>query len=498
MSQTEIPLRRISTGNNGLDDILGGGGLPADHLYVLEGDPGTGKTTLALQFLLDGVKRGERGLFITLSETAEELHDIAVSHGWSLEGINLFQLSTVQQTRLAEQNTLFHPNEVELNEVTQVLLDEVDRLHPTRGAIDSLSELRLLAQNPLRFRRQILALKQYFVGKKATALLVDDRVGIGKEESQAHSVAHGVIELEQRSPGYGAERRRVRIVKLRGVKFRGGWHDFIIGRGGLQIFPRLIAAEHHASFANENMSSGVSHLDALLGGGVAAGTGMLIMGPAGAGKSTLAMQYLSAAARRGERTAAYLFDENVQTMLTRADGIGSDLRKWVESEKVSLKQLDPAEVPPGEFVNMVRREVEQAKARVIVIDSMNGYMNAMPEERFLTLHLHELLMYLAQRGVLTIMVMAQHGMLGRMESQVDISYLSDAVLMLRYFEARGAIRVAMSVVKKRTGQHERTIREMAITPEGISVGDPLTEFQGVLSGVPTYVGEASPLLAEKK
>ena len=495
MPEIESHQRRIGSGNTGLDDILGGG-LPPDHLYVVEGDPGTGKTTLGLQFLMDGVKRGERALFITLSETSEELQDIAKSHGWSLDGINLFQLSTVQQSRATEHNTLFHPSEVELNEVTQVLLDEVERLHPSRVVIDSLSELRLLAQNPLRFRRQILALKQYFVGKKATALLVDDRVGVGTEESQAHSVAHGVVELEQRAPEYGAERRRVRIVKLRGVKFRGGWHDFVIAKGGLQIFPRLVASEHHAAFGNEPVSSGVPELDELMGGGLSRGSSMLLMGPAGSGKSTLALQYLTAAARRGDRAAAFLFDEGIATLLSRADGIGSDLREHVTAGRIALRQIDPAEVPPGEFVELVRREVEQKNARVVVIDSINGYMNAMPEERFLTLHLHELLSYTGQRGVLTILAMAQHGMIGKMDSQVDISYLSDSVLMLRYFELRGEIRLALSVVKKRTGTHERTIREMAITPQGVKVGQPLRDFHGVLSGVPTFVGKADDMMEQ--
>jgi circadian clock protein KaiC len=488
---------RLSTGVAGLDDILGGG-LPPDRLYLVQGEPGTGKTTLALQFLLEGVKRGEKVLFITLSETQDELAAVARSHGWSLDGIEVFELSTAQQNRSAEQNTLFHPSEVELNEVTQVLLDEVERVGPSRVVLDSLSELRLLAQNALRFRRQILALKQHFVGKKATVMLLDDRHG-GGMEAQAHTVAHGVMELEQLAPDYGAERRRLRIVKLRGVSFRGGHHDLLIARGGLLIFPRLVAHEHRNGFVRDLVPSGIKELDDLQGGGVSRGTSLLIMGPAGSGKTSLAMQYVSAAVKRGEHAAMFLFDENLDTMLARAEGINLDLQPYIDERKMlTVQQIDPAELPPGAFVARVRDAVERNGAKVVVIDSLNGYMNAMAEERHVTLHLHELLTYLAQQGVMTVLVMAQHGMMGRMESQVDISYLSDNVLLLRYFEAAGHIRLALSVVKKRTGPHERTIREMMIVPaQGIRVGPPLVEFQGVLTGVPTFHGQggaASPLM----
>ena len=480
---------RLSTGIAGLDDILGGG-LPPDRLYLIQGDPGTGKTTLALQFLLEGVKRGEKVLFITLSETQDELAAVGRSHGWDLAGVHVFELSAAQQNRSAEQNTLFHPSEVELNEVTQVLLDEVQRVGPSRVVLDSLSELRLLAQNALRFRRQILALKQHFVGKQCTVMLLDDRLGgAGGLEAQAHTVAHGVMELEQFAPEYGAERRRLRVVKLRGVSFRGGHHDFQIVHGGLRVFPRLVAAEHRNGFVRNVVPSGIAELDALLGGGIARGTSLLIMGPAGSGKTSLSMQYVSAAVNRGEHAAMFLFDENMDTMLARGDGIKVDLRPHLDGDKLTVRQIDPAEMPPGAFVSHVREAVEKHDARLIVIDSLNGYMNAMPEERYLTLHMHELLGYLAQRGVMTILVMAQHGMMGRMESQVDISYLSDNVLLLRYFEALGHIRLALSVVKKRTGPHERTIREMMITPQhGIRVGPPLVDFQGILTGVPQFAG----------
>ena len=470
-----------------------GGGLPPDRLYLVQGDPGTGKTTLALQFLQEGLRAGERALFITLSETRDELRTVAESHGWALEGIEIFELTAAQQNRPAEQNTLFHPSEVELNEVTDVLLEQIERVQPARVVLDSLSELRLLAQSPLRFRRQILALKQQFVGKKCTVMFLDDKMG-AREEAQAHTVAHGVIELEQLAPEYGAERRRLRIVKLRGVKFRGGWHDYAILRGGLAVFPRLIAAEHKTPFHIQPVSSGIPGLDSLLGGGVDRGTSLLTIGPAGSGKSSVAVQFVCAAVARGEKAAMFLFDENIETLLTRSGGICMDLRTPYRDGRVSVRQIDPAEMPPGEFVSLVRQSVEEQGARLVVIDSLNGYMNAMPEERFLTVHMHELLTYLAQQGVLTIVVMAQHGIMGRMESPADLSYLSDVVLLLRYFESQGAIHQAISVMKKRTGSHERTIREFRISREGIQVGDPLQDFHGVLTGTPTYTGKTGSIL----
>jgi len=482
---------RVATGITGLDDILGGG-FPPDRLYLIQGDPGTGKTTLALKYLMEGRDRGETGLFITLSETADELHTVAESHGWSLEGIEVFELSAAQQHRTSEANTLFHPSEVERNEVTQVLLDEIARVHPTRVVLDSLSEMRLLAQNPLRFRRQILALKQYFVGKRCTVLMLDDKLK-GDNEAQAHTVAHGVMEFEQMAPQYGAERRRLRIVKLRGVQFRGGWHDYTIVRGGLMVFPRLIAAEHKSGFERQIIASGIPELDTLLGGGVDRGTSMLIMGPAGAGKTTIAMQYASEAIVRREHCAFFLFDENMQTMLTRDQGMGMNLLDAQQSGKLLIRQIDPAEMPPGEFVQVVKDAVDKLKSRIIVIDSLNGYLNAMPEERFLTVHMHELLTYLAQQGVLSLIIMAQHGLMMRMESPLDISYLADTVLLLRYFEAEGAIHQAVSAVKKRTGSHERHIREFQISSRGICVGPPLENFHGVLTGVPMIVSKHSPM-----
>ncbi|HEX8522482.1 MAG TPA: ATPase domain-containing protein [Tepidisphaeraceae bacterium] len=487
-----IAVKIMSTGTPGLDNVLGGG-LPPGRLYLIQGDPGTGKTTLALQFLFQGLKENQKVLFIALSETRDELMAVAKSHGWSMEGIEIYELSTAQQNRVPQQNTLFHPSEVELAELTQSILKEIERVRPDRIVIDSLSEMRLLAQNALRFRRQILALKQFFNDRPTTVLLLDDRMGVNSE-AQAHTVVHGVIELEQMAPEYGASRRRLSVIKLRGVKYRGGYHDYTIVTGGIVVFPRLIAAEHHPGFKADRVPSGVDGLDRLLGGGVDRGTSVLLMGPAGSGKSTVAMQYALAAAQRGEATAMFAFDESVETMLRRGDSIGLDVRGAIQKNLIFARQVDPAELSPGEFIQHVRDSVTRNHAKIVVIDSLNGYLNAMPEERFLTLHMHELLTYLGQHGVMTILIMAQHGLMGRMESPLDISYLSDTVLLLRYFEAIGAIRQAISVIKKRTGAHERTLREFQIGAGGVHVGEPLNEFQGILTGVPQYRGDHGPLL----
>ncbi len=484
---------KISTGIPGLDEVLGGG-LPSDRLYLIQGEPGTGKTTMALQFLLEGIRNRETCLFITLSETKDELYAVAQSHGLSLEGLNIFELSAAQQARPGEANTLFHPSEIELNEVTQVLLDEVRRLHPSRVVLDSLSELRLLAQNALRFRRQILALKQHFVGKGATVILLDDKLSDG-DEAQAHTVAHGVLEVEQLAPEYGPERRRLRFLKVRGVQFSGGYHDYVIERGGIKVFPRLIAADHDpGEAATELISSGVPELDQLLGGGIDRGTSILLMGPAGCGKTSLAMQYAWAAINRGEHASLFLFDEGSGTLLKRARGISMDLDDAKHRNLLTMRQVDPAEMSPGEFAQCVRDSVQKQQSKIVVIDSLNGYLNAMPEERFLTIHMHELLSYLGQQGVLTILIMAQHGMIGTMDAPVDVSYLSDTVLLMRYFEAQGAIHQAISVMKKRTGKHERSIREFQIRAQGLRVGAPLQDFQGILTGVPTYLGNSGPLM----
>lgn len=484
-------LPRISTGSDGLDDILGGG-FDANRMYLYEGRPGTGKTTMALQFLMKGVSGGERVLYISLSETRRELNLVARRHGWSLEGIDIFELVPSETTLDPERElTVFHPAEMELSETTGLIFKEVERINPTRVVLDSLSELRLLAQNPLRYRRQVLALKHFFTNRNCTVVLLDD-LSSSQDDLQLHSIAHGVVMLEQLAIDYGAERRRLRVIKMRGIRFRGGFHDFTIEQGGLRIFPRLIAAEHHKSFAGEFTPSGNAELDQLLGGGLERGTNALLIGAAGVGKSSLALTYAIAAGERGERAAFFAFDEGRGTVEARARTLGLPLEKHIESGHIRFQQIDPAELSPGEFAARVRASVEAYNARVVIIDSLNGYLNAMPDERFLILQMHELLTYLAQQGVLTILVLAQHGLVGPMETPLDISYLSDAVLMLRYFEVGGTVRRALSVVKKRSGNHEHTIREFRLGSAGIALGPPLTQFSGIFSGNPRYTGTATP------
>jgi circadian clock protein KaiC len=481
-------LPRISTGSDGLDDILGGG-FDANRIYLYEGRPGTGKTTIALQFLLKGVRNSERVLYITLSETKRELELVAKRHGWSLTGVDVFELVPPETTLDPERElTVFHPAEVELSETTRLVFKEVERVNPTRVVVDSLSELRLLAQSPLRYRRQILALKHFFTQRNCTVILLDD-LSSSQEDLQLHSIAHGVVMLEQLAIEYGAERRRLRVIKMRGISFRGGFHDFTIVSGGLKIFPRLIAAEHHKSFVGEFTPSGNAELDQLLGGGLERGTNALLIGAAGVGKSSVALTYAIAAAERGEHTVFFAFDEGRGTLEARARTLGLPLEKYANSRLIRFQQIDPAELSPGEFAANVRRSVEADNARIIVIDSLNGYLNAMPDERFLILQMHELLTYLGQQGVLTIIVLAQHGLVGPMETPLDISYLSDAVLMLRYFELAGTVRRALSVVKKRSGNHEHTIREFRLTGAGISLGPPLKEFSGIFSGNPRFTGK---------
>ena len=478
--------RRTTTGVSGLDEILGGG-LPADRLYLIQGDPGVGKTTLALQFLLDGVRNGEKCLCVTLSETQDELRLVARSHGWSLEGLNLFELPLAERVDADAENTLFHPSEVELAETTKTLLDEVVRVNPSRVVFDSLSEIRLLSQGPLRYRRQVLALKQFFIGRGCTVLLLDDR---SSEPGDLHlqSLAHGVIMLEHLAPLYGADRRRLRVAKMRGVRFRGGHHDVTLETGGMRVFPRLIAADHRADFERTQLASRVPRLDALLGGGLDRGTSTLLMGPAGTGKSTVATQFCHAAASAGERAAIFVFDESVATLRRRSASVGFDLGPHVDSGMIEIRQIDPAEVSPGEFAHLVREAVEVRGVRVLLIDSLNGYLHAMPEESFLTLQLHELLTYLGQMGVATMMVVAQHGLVGSaMDSPVDVSYLADAVVVFRHFELEGRMRKAISVLKRRAGPHEAAIRELVISSAGLQLGETLDGLEGLMTGIPSRV-----------
>lgn len=472
-----------TTGVNGLDDVLGGG-LTRNRIYLIMGDPGVGKTTLGLHFLREGVRLGERVLYIALSETRDEIEAVAASHGWSLDGVDIFEYSAATRLDETDESTLFHPSEVELGHATKTMIEAVERVQPQRVVIDSLAEVRLLAQSALRYRRQILGLKHYFAGKKSTVLLLDDK-DVASGDMQLLTLAHGVLLLEQLAPVYGSERRRMRVSKLRGVKYRGGFHDVTIRTGGLVVFPRLVAAEHKPIVKTGRLESGVPAVDSLLGGGIDRGTSTLLMGPAGSGKSALASQYVVAAAQRGENATMFLFDESRHTLLTRCRAIRMPMDEMVESGRVVIHQIDPAEVPPGEFVQLVRQQVEERNISVLVIDSLNGYVNAMPEERFLTIHMHELLTYLGQHGVGTLLVVAQHGVVGgQMLSPVDVSYLADCVILLRYFELSGEIRKAVSVVKKRSGAHEKAIRPFTISEEGLMVGPPLTEFHGVLSGTP--------------
>ena len=485
---------RLKTSIAGLDEVLAGG-FPANHLYLLEGEPGTGKTTLALQFLIEGAQRGEPCLYVTLSETKEELQNVAKSHGFSLDGVDIYELVPSDESLKPEaQYTIFHPSEIELSETTSQVLAEVERIQPKRVVFDSLSEMRLLARDPLRYRRQILALKQYFTGRNTTVLLLDDKTSDGRD-LQVQSIVHGVVHLEHLAVEYGAERRRLRVVKLRGSRFRGGYHDFNIETGGIVVFPRLTAADHAVNYRGESIKSGIPELDVLIGGGLDRGSSTLVIGPSGSGKSSMCAQFAISAAQSGDKAAIFIFDEIRETYIARAAGIGAHLHQHIEDGLITIQQVDPAELAPGEFAYTILNAVNQNNARVVVIDSLNGYLNAMPEERFLTIQMHELLTYLNRQGVVTLMVMAQHGFLGNaMSNPVDVSYLADTVLMLRYFEAAGSIRRALSAVKKRTGAHESTIRELSITSNGIRVGEPLTNFQGVLTGVPTFQGQSENLM----
>lgn len=481
---------KVPTGISGLDHILNGG-LPPRRVYLIQGAPGSGKTTLALQFLLSGAEAGEKVLYISLAETRDEVEEVARSHGWSLTNVEIVELSALQQQLDAQaQNTLFHASEVELIETTKLLLDAVDRVKPRRVVFDSVSELRLLSQSALRYRRQILAFKQYFAGRNCTTLLLDDS-SVQISDDHVLSLAHGVITLEQVSPDYGRERRRLNVRKVRGMTYSGGNHDFVIERGGLSVFPRLIAAEHHRTFANENISSGVAGLDTLLGGGLSRGTSTLFSGPPGTGKSTVALKFAVEAAERGEKVALYTFDESLGILFARAAGLNLQLDRYIANGLFSAVQIDPAEFSPGELATRVQRAVERGGARVVLLDSLNGYLQSMGEDRCLNLQLHELLTYLNQQGIVTLLVVTPQGLLGNMQSPIDVTYLADAVITFRFFESHGAVHRAISVIKKRTGMHEKTIRELTIAPNAIEVGPPLVEFRGVLTGTPTLLEKNS-------
>lgn len=483
----------ISTGVAGLDNILSGG-LTRDRLYLIEGEPGSGKTTLGLQYLLEGVRMGERVLYISLAENAVELCAVAASHGWSTEGIHIHEvIPSESMLDPKEQYTMFHPSEVELGTTTQEILSAVEELKPSRVVLDSLSELQLLAGDALRYRRQVLSLKQFFASRACTVLLLDDRTA-SKEDLQVHSIAHAVISLEQQAKEYGADRRRVRVTKYRGVAFRGGLHDYTILRGGIAVYPRLVAATSRVMIKRPQFATGMAELDVLLGGGIEEGTSTLLSGPPGTGKSSLAAQFVSEAVRQGHRAAMFIFEESANNLLNRTAGLGMDLSGAVDSGKLAIRQIDPAELSPGEFSHAVCGAAD-AGAKVVVIDSLNGYLQSTPDERYLTTHLHELLTYLGQRGVVTVLVGVHHGIIGTgMQASVDASYLADNVILLRHYEIEGEVRQAISVFKKRGGWHERTLRAFRMSARGLHVGPALRQFHGVLTGVPTYregMGSAS-------
>jgi circadian clock protein KaiC len=480
---------RAATGIEGLDAILHGG-LPRDHAYLVQGDPGSGKTTLGLHFCITGARQGERVLYLSTCESEGEVREVARSHGWSLDRVGLHYLDVREILGEDPEQSIFHPAEVELPKTIGALLAAIDRANPERLVIDSLSEIRLLAGDPRWFRRQVLALKEDLAGRRCTTLFCDDRLD---PQQPVQSIVHGVIELEHAPPSYGPDRRRLRLAKLRAQSYASGYHDFKIRTGGIVVYPRLVAAEHRRGFEAGTLSSGMPELDALFGGGADRGTATLLLGPAGTGKSNVATQYAVAAAERGERVAMYIFDERTQTLLRRAEGLGLDLEGHLEAGRVEIRQIDPAELTPGEFSHVVRQAVDERGARLVILDSLSGYVQSMPDERSITLLLHELLSYSSQRGVSTLMVMAQHGLPGTARhTQFDLSYIADSVLLFHTFEFAGELRKAISVYKRRGGAHERALRELKFGPEGISIGEPLRQFHGLMTGTPTFTGGVLP------
>lgn len=493
-AKTPPPVERVSTGIRGLDVILGGG-FPRGHMYLIEGESGAGKTTVGLHFLLEGKRRGERTLWITLSETARELEQSARSHGWSLEGIEVCNLVEAREVLKPEEKySFFSPADVELDDITKAVVATVERVKPARVVFDPFSDIRHLARDVLRYRRQLQALREFFTERGCTVLLTQEMTRGTPGDIQAEALVNGYLTMHQESPEYGGQRRRIRVHKVRGIPFRDGYHDFCIETGGVYVYPRLIASEYAAEVIDETVSSGLRSLDHLLGGGIERGSSLLIIGPAGVGKSTLATQYAVAAAERGENVAIYSFDETLRAFNTRSERLGLPVAEHVATGRMRLRQVDSAEFSPGQFTHMVMQAVEQEDVGMIAIDSLSGYLHAMPEERFLSTHVHELLTYLSHRNVVTILTMAQHGVVGEnVHSPVDISYLADSVLLLRYFEAYGTVRRAISVVKKRSGEHEKLIREVTIRPPGVIIGEPLENFQGVLTGRPEFKGSLSKL-----
>jgi circadian clock protein KaiC len=483
-------------GIKGFDEILKGG-LPANRLYLLQGEPGTGKTTISLQFLLEGVKKGESTLYVTFSETKDEIHAVARSHGWDISKINLLELSAIEEQLKPEAvNTVFHPAQVEMNQTTQILFNEVERTKPARVVFDSVSEMRMLAETPLRYRRQMLSLKQFFSGKKCTVLLLDDLTA-SPTDLQVQSIVHGVLNLQKLHPTFGDERRRLNVVKLRGVNFVGGHHDYVIDYGGVKVFPRIVSSDSPADFKRGMISSGIQGLDELLGGGLDRGSSNLFMGPAGTGKSTLSIQYAYESAKRGEHACIFAFEESIHTLLARTAALGMNIQKYIDEGMLHIEKIDPAQRSPGEFADHIRTAVVERNTRVVVIDSLNGYIHAMPEETYLTLQLHELLAYLGNQGVVSILVLAQQGLMGNMTTPIDLTYLADTVLVTRYYEYEAIIKKAVSVIKKRGGFHETTIRDLKLSVKGVEVGKPLIEYRGILTGTPMFVTEGDKALKAK-
>ena len=489
----EVP--RLSTGVPGLDEILCGG-LPAHHVYLVEGGPGSGKTTLSLQFLLEGVRLGEVGLYVTLSETRSELLSVAHSHGWEMDEQLIFEMAARDEGDLPEGHyTFFYPSEVELGQSTQNLTDQVEKVGAVRVVFDSLAEMQLMAREPLRYRRQIVALRNFFLKQRCTVILLDDPT-TETPSNQPRSLAHGVIRLEKMMPEFGKERRRLQVMKLRGTSHRGGYHDFKIDRGGMVAFPRLIAAEHKTFYDLETVSSGVKQLDKLVGGGLEFGSSTLVTGPTGVGKTSVVISFVKAALAQGHKASLFLFDEAPKIMLDRARRLGSDLSSYIDQGTLGIHEINPGELSPGEFTHNVRLAVEQFGAEVVVVDSLDGYLAAMPEERFLILQMHELLNYLHQKGILTLLVSAQHGLMGphNLKGDINVSYLTDNVILLRFFEAKGIIHKAISVLKSRVAENENAIREFTLGTDGMTVGEPLVDFQGILSGNPIFSGEVTDLI----
>lgn len=479
------------TGVPGLDDVLLGG-LAVGRVFLLEGSPGTGKTTMAMRFLLEGAEAGQRGLYITLSETEAELHATAESHGWEMgDNVEIFEVVPPESLfDASQQQSLLYSSDLELGETTKLIFEAVEQSKAQRIVLDSLSEIRLLAQSSLRYRRQILAMKHYFARHGATVLMLDD-LTTDIYDKTVHSVAHGVIRLEEMTPDYGGERRRLRVMKYRAQGFRGGYHDFVIRPGGARVFPRLVAAESRRSSSRGRIGTGLPALDGLLGGGIEQGTSTLLVGPAGCGKSTLGWQFAAEAIRNGDKAAMFVFDEELDLIVDRAKPLGFDFAAMRATGRLQMTQLDAAELSPGEFANVVQSAASDPSMKSVVIDSLNGYQAAMPEERSLILHMHELVQYLNRTGVSTFVTVAQQGIVGDMKSPVDVTYLADAVILLRFFEAGGSVRRALSVIKKRGGRHEDTIREFWID-RGLHIGEPLVEFQGVLRGTPSYPEGRAP------